>query len=75
MEPGSCKWCRPGTGSIGNPDDAAMPQVSMIEGAMTKAAFEKEKAQHKDDAIITYWYAFDLAQPPLAAFGIGWFLQ
>ena len=32
-------------------------QVSMIKGAMTKAAFEKEKEQHKGDAIITYWYS------------------
>jgi len=32
-------------------------QVSMIKGAMTKAAFDKEKEQHRDDAIITYWCA------------------
>ena len=35
----------------------------MIEGALTKAAFEKEKEQHKDDAIITYWYTSEPAQP------------
>ena len=34
----------------------------MIEGALTKAAFEKEKEQHKGDAIITYWCASDFAR-------------
>ncbi len=32
-------------------------QVSMIEGAMTKAAFDKAKEQHRGDAIVTYWCA------------------
>ncbi len=47
----------------------------MIKGALTKAAFEKEKEQHKDDAIITYWCAFELAHPPVAAIARGWSLQ